>query len=129
MLGRTGTGTILLQFVKQEAGQGLKEDKNPVVVHGPNPLKDFFFLTIMTLRISQVSIIISVLVSGYMTCISDKTIREGLKKKCSRVQAPPLPPKSGKKYFFLFDIWCLKSIFVQRIFFLTFPYFFMDPSL
>ena len=79
MLGRTGTGTILLQFVKQEAGQGLKEDKNPVVVHGQNPLKDFFFLTIMTLRISQVSIIISVLVSGYMTCISDKTIREGLK--------------------------------------------------
>ena len=74
MLGRTGLGTILLQLVKQEAGQGLKEDKNPEVVRGPNPLKDFFFLTIMTLRISQVSMIISVNVSGYMLCISEKTI-------------------------------------------------------
>ena len=38
----------------------------------------------------------------------------------TQVQDPPLPPKSGKKYFFLFDIWCLKSIFVQRNFFSIF---------
>ena len=55
---------ILLQLVEQEAGQGLKEDKSPEVVRGPSPLKDFFFLTIMTMRSSQVTIIISSPASG-----------------------------------------------------------------
>ena len=32
---------------------------------------------------------------------------------------PPPLPKVGKNIFFLFDIWCLKSNFVQRIFFLS----------
>lgn len=66
VLSRSVIGTILLQLVEQEAGQGLKEDKSPEVVRGPSPLKDFFFLTIMTLRSSQVTIIISTPASGYM---------------------------------------------------------------
>lgn len=66
VLSRSVIGTILLQLVEQEAGQGLKEDKSPEVVRGPSPLKDFFFLTIMTLRSSQVTIIISTPAPGYM---------------------------------------------------------------
>ena len=68
VLSRTGIGTILLQLVEQEAGQGLKEDKSPEVVRGPSPLKDFFFLTIMTLRSSQVTIIISTPASAPVIC-------------------------------------------------------------
>ena len=53
------------------------------------------------------------------------TIREGFKKKKKKkvgifplgFRTPPSPPKVGKNIFFLFDIWCLKSIFVQRNFF------------
>ena len=52
-------------------------------------------------------------------------IREGFKNKIKKkvgifplgFRPPPPLQKVGKNIFFLFDIWCLKSIFVQRNFF------------
>ena len=48
-------------------------------------------------------------------------LREGFikKKKKNREfslfsEGPPLPLKLGKKYFFLFDIWGLKGVLMQR---------------
>ena len=54
-----------------------------------------------------------------------KKIREGFKKKKKKkvgifplgFRTPPPPQKWEKIFFFLFDIWCLKNIFVQRNFF------------
>ena len=65
----------------------------------------------------------SILPSLILLYPNNQYLGKGSKKKSGNfptwVQEPPPLPKVGK-IFFLFDIWCLKSIFVQRNFFSIF---------